>query len=208
MSMTTLNHSPKISIVIPIHAAMKNGEYFLWRSIQAIMNQTFKDYEIVIVQEGSMPVNSNAGIQKARGELIKILYLDDYLAHDEALQHIVDNFGPDDHWLATGCLHQSMDGNPHSPHFPKYSPDLYTGNNTIGSPSVITLRNEGHLLFDENLSFLLDCDLYKRYFDTYGPPKVVNDLDVVIGLHEGQTSNTMPDEEKVKEFTYIKNKYG
>ena len=190
---------------------MENGEYFLWRSIQAIMKQSFKDYEIVIVQEGKMPVNSNAGLNKARGELIKILYLDDYLAHVDSLQVIVDSFKKEDMWLATGCIHQRYEpGNyedPHSPHYPSYTNDIHLGNNRIGSPSVITIRNKGHLLFDENLSFLLDCDLYRRYHDSYGPPKLVNDLNVIIGIHDGQTSNTMPQKEKLQEFEYVKNKY-
>lgn len=203
----------KITVVIPIHEKMQNGDYFLWRSVQALMNQTFKDYELVIVQAGSMPVNSNAGLEKATGELIKILYLDDYLAHDNALKEIIDNFKDDDMWMATGCLHQRTSErdfyeDPHSPHLPKYSKDLYTGNNTIGSPSVVTLRNEGHLLFDDNLSFLLDCDLYKRYYDTYGAPKLLNDLNVVIGIHDNQTSNTMPEWKKKEEFNYVMQKHG
>lgn len=211
MSMTTF-YRPKISVVIPIHATMKDGAYFLWRSVQAIMEQSFKDYEIVIVQEGSMPVNSNAGLNKARGELIKILYLDDYLAHPHALQKIVDNFEPEDVWMATGCLHQRTGGrdfyeDPHSPHYAEYTEDIHTGNNRLGSPSVVVLRNEGHLLFDENLSFLLDCDLYKRYYQKFGPPKILDDLNVVIGIHDGQTSNTMPNAEKIEEFKYMQQKY-
>lgn len=202
----------KLSIVVPIHAGMKNGDYFLWRLIQSVMSQSFKDYEIVIVQEGSMPVNSNSGMQRATGELIKILYLDDYFFHENALQVIVDNFGKDDHWLATGCIHQRTGHrdfyeDPHSPHYPEYTNDIHTGNNRIGSPSVITLRNEGHLLFDENLSFLLDCDLYKRYYLKYGKPKLVKDLNVVIGIGQHQTSATISDSEIQREHAYIAQKY-
>lgn len=202
----------KLSIVVPIHSGMKNGEYFLWRLIQSVMMQSFKDYELIIVQEGSMPVNINAGIKKAWGEIIKILFLDDYFAHDKALQVISNNFKDEDQWLVTGCLHQgtsdkSFYEDPHSPHYPEYTEDLYTGNNRIGSPSVLAFRNEGHLLFDENLSFFLDCDLYTRYYDMFGLPKVVKDLNVVIGIHDGQTSTTMPESEKLKEFNYMQKKY-
>lgn len=203
--------SPKISICVPIHKSMKHGDFFLWRLTQSLMSQTFKDYELIITQDGSMPVNTNSGIRKANGELIKILYLDDYLAHKNALQEIVDNFKEEDQWLATGCLHQTSEPDtfeePHSPHYPSYSKDMHRGNNTIGSPSVITIRNEGKLYFDERLSFLLDCDLYRRYFDIYGPPKLLNDLNIVIGLHPGQTSNTMSNAAKQKEFDYLENKY-
>ncbi len=205
-------HRPRFSIVIPIHESMKYGPFFLWRSIQAIMKQTFTDYEIVIVQQGKMAENTNAGIKRAQGELIKILYLDDYFAHDHALEVISESFRAEDRWLATGCLHQRTQEptfyeDPHSPHYPEYTEDIHTGNNLIGSPSVITIRNEGHLLFDDNLSYLLDCELYKRYHHTYGPPRLLKDLNVVIGLHKGQTSITMPDDEKALEFDYLKMKY-
>lgn len=190
---------------------MQNGEFFLWRLTQSLMKQTFKDYEFVVVQQGKMAENSNAGIQKAKGELIKILYLDDYFAHDKALETIVKNFKEEDHWLATGCIHQSTEPDyyedPHSPHLPSYTQDIHLGNNRIGSPSVVTLRNGDHMLFDERLSFLLDCDLYKRYYAQYGPPKLINDLNVVIGIHSGQTSATMPDKEKLSEFEYMRKKY-
>lgn len=201
----------KLSIVVPIHAKMQNGEYFLWRLTQSLMQQTFKDYELVIVQEGLMARNTNAGIKKATGELIKILYLDDYFAHDNALKLIVNNFSPTDQWLATGCLHQSTEEgfyeDPHSPHLPSYTKDIHRGNNRIGSPSVITIRNQGAMLFDENLSFLLDCDLYKRYYEIYGPPKLINDLNVVIGVGTHQTSSQISQEELSKEFNYMSNKY-
>lgn len=203
--------TPKISVIVPIHPTMKNGQFFLWRLVQSLMKQTFKDYELIITQEGSMPVNTNAGIKKAKGELIKILYLDDYFAHQDALKCIVENFMEDDMWLATGCLHQDSSPDtleePHSPHIPFYSPDIYLGNNTIGSPSVITIRNDRPLLFDEHLSYLLDGELYHRYFKEYGPPKLMDDLNVVIGLHDGQTSNTMSQRQKLQELAYVTEKY-
>lgn len=198
---------PKVSIVVPIHKEMKNGPFFLWRLVQSLMTQTFKDYELVIVQDGTMPQNTNSGLLKARGELVKVLYMDDYFAHPDALQRIVETFKPEDMWLATGCLHQGGDEEPQLSHYPEYTEDVHRGNNRIGSPSVITLRNKGHLLFDEYLSFYLDCDLYKRYYDTYGPPTLLNDLNVVIGLGDHQTSYIMPPKEKLEEFNYMLKKH-
>ena len=186
---------------------MEDGNHFLWRLIQSIMAQTFKDYEIIITQEGSMPLNSNAGIKKARGEIIKILYLDDYLAHKDALKEIVDAFSPETQWLVTGCLHQFTGGPQEDPHYPQWNDELYTGKNSIGSPSVLSFRNEGHLLFDESLTWLLDCDLYKRYYDQYGPPTILNDLSVVIGTGEHQSTYLISNERKAQEYEYLINKY-
>lgn len=197
----------RISIVIPYHQTT-NTAFFLSRALKSISEQSFKDYEIILTAEGLMAENINAAMEKAKGELIKILFMDDYFAHPNALQEISDNFQKQDTWLATGCLHQVGEMPPVNPHFPEYSIDIHKGNNKIGSPSVITLRNEGHLEFDERLSFLLDCDLYSRMYTHFGPPKVINDLNIIIGLHSNQVSNTMSPEEKLQEFNYLKEKHG
>lgn len=196
---------PKISVVIPWHF-MEKWEFFLTRCLKSIEAQSFQDYEVILTKAGSMPVNSNRAIESAQGELIKIIYMDDYLAHGNALQEIVDNFTKESAWLVTACLHDDGKsiGNYHEP---SYNALLYTGVNTIGSPSVLTLRREGHLLFDTTLSWLLDVDLYKRYNDLYGPPVILNTPNVVIGLHQGQTSNIMSDTAKEAERLYLLEKY-
>ena len=196
--------NPKISIVVPIHD-MLNGDKFLWRLVNSLTNQTFKDWELVITKEGRMAENTNAAIKKAKGEIIKILYLDDYLAHSNSLQVIVDNFKGG--WLATGCLHDDRISIG-SPHFPEWSEDVIKGNNTIGSPSVIAVENNDPLLFDENMSWLLDCDYYKRLYERYGEPTLVNDLNVIIGIGDHQITKLMPDTEKLAEYYYMNYKYG
>lgn len=177
---------------------MKNGAFFLWRAVNSVLDQTFKDYEIVIVREGSMPVNTNAGIKKAKGQLVKILYMDDYFANHRALQNIVDNFEFTDEWMITGA-----DTNPH----PYWTDDIHTGNNHLGSPSALTIRNKDPLLFDENLSWLLDCDLYKRLYDLHGEPKILDEVNVNIGIHEGQMTNLLSDDYKLIEHEYMQKKY-
>lgn len=196
---------PKLSIIVPIHD-MENGDRFLWRSMNMLAYQTFQDFEIIITKEGRMAENTNTGIKRARGEFIKILYLDDYLAGIDSLQKIVDSFGKDDMWLATGCWHDAGDGKYRDAHVPTWNDEMSTGKNTIGSPSVITLRNEGRLLFDENLSWLLDADLYTRYYHKYGKPKLINDLNVVIGVGAHQMTHKLTDEEKLSEHEYINKK--
>lgn len=193
--------NPKISICIPFHW-MENWPFFLERCLRSIEAQSFKDYEVILLKHSTMPVTSNRAIESARGELVKILYMDDYFAHGNALQEIVDNFDPRDRWLVTGCLHD--DGTTVGGyHEPKYLTELSTGVNTVGSPSVLTLRREGAEYFDTRLSWLLDCDLYSRLYDKYGPPKILNVPNVTIGLHKGQTTHVMSDEEKMKEHEYL-----
>jgi len=186
---------PKISICIPTHS-MKNKDFFLERALKSIREQTFQDFEIVITNKGKMAENTNASIKEATGELVKILYIDDWLAHRNALQDIVDNF--EGEWLITGA-----DTNPH----PRWTNDIETGNNKLGSPSALTMRRKTALLFDERMSWLLDCDLYKRMYDKYGLPVILDSIGVNIGIHDGQMTNILTDEEKLLEHNLIKEKY-
>lgn len=198
--------APKLSIVIPIHN-MNDGAFFLWRNIKALMRQSFQDFEIVITEAGEMAENTNAGVKKARGEIIKIIYLDDYLAHPDALKVIVENFTADTKWLVTGCLHQQKGEAPKNPHYPEWNDQMAHGANAIGSPSVLAFRRENALYFDETLTWLLDCDLYRRFYDLHGPPVFLNDLNVVLGIGSHQMTNIITDERKTEEHSYLMKKY-
>jgi hypothetical protein len=188
---------PKISICIPTHN-MKNKEFFLQRALDSIRSQTFQDYEIVITEKGRMAENTNAAIKEATGTLVKILYMDDWLAHPDALQDIWNNFEFTDDWMITGA-----DTNPH----PYWTDDIETGNNKLGSPSALTMRRGSAMMFDERMSWLLDCDLYRRMYDEYGPPKIIDSVGVNIGVGDHQMTHILTDEEKLAEHKLIRKKY-
>ena len=46
---------PKISVVVPVY----NGEKYLGECIDSILNQTFRDFELILLDDGS-PDNSGA----------------------------------------------------------------------------------------------------------------------------------------------------
>lgn len=202
--MATINQ-PKVSVIIPIHN-MKGGADFLWKTINILMEQSFQDFEIVITKQGTMPENTNAGLIKARGELVKILYLDDTLAHTDALLDIVlaMDANPEARWLI-----QSANNNLH----PHMTPDIEKGNNKLGSPSALTIRkgltwDTAPLLFDEKMTWLLDCDYYGRMYDAYGDPIILDDR-VGINICEGdhQVTHQLSDEQKLAEHNYLQNKH-
>jgi glycosyltransferase involved in cell wall biosynthesis len=198
-----MNKKPYISIVIPIYD-MPNSEYFLARLQDSLEKQTFRDFEIVVTKQGKMAENTNAGIKKARGKLIKILYQDDYLAHEQSLQEIVDNFTTG--WLVTGCVHSTDGENLYNSHLPEWNENIHLVN-TIGSPSVLTIENDNPLMFDEIMTWMLDADYYKRLYQRYGLPTFLHDMNVVIGIGEHQTTHTLSDHIKETEFNYMKKKY-
>lgn len=197
-----MDKRPAISVVVPFHW-MENWPYFLTRCLGSIERQTFKDYEVLLTKAGSMPVNTNEAIKRARGELIKILYMDDYLAHENVLQGIVDSFKGQ--WLVSGCEHTADGVVTYNPHLPS-TEGLYRNENSIGSPSVLTIKNDEPPLFDEKLSWMLDVDYYKRMLNLYGPPICLNSIDVVIGVGSHQMTNLLTDEQKLEEVNYIKTK--
>ncbi len=195
---------PKISIAIPMHN-MQGADFFLRRLMQSLEVQTFRDFEIVITKEGKMAENTNAAIKKCKGEIIKILYMDDYLYGRDALKNIVLKFKGG--WLATGCVHDYGDGRGIQPHLAEYT-GIANDVNTIGSPSVIAIENNEPLLFDERMSWLLDVDYYKRLHERYGEPTLLPEFDVCIGVGSHQMTNILTNQEKLQEELLIKEKYG
>lgn len=201
----------KVSICIPTHD-FPNSDFFLNRCLDSIRAQSFQDYEIIIKKTGKgMAHNLNEALQEAKGELIKVLFTDDYFHDNHALKRLVA--AHKGHWTVTGCLHTDAsvfgdEGKLFNPHSPAWNSNMAYGANTIGSPSVLMMKNDKDLpRFDENLKWLIDCDYYQRMFDKYGAPTLFDDLNVVIGLHESQETHTLSEEIKESEETYVKNKF-
>ncbi len=221
----------KISVCIPTYEMNGAGKYVLKRNLDILLKQTFTNFEVVISDNSEndeikhlcdnddyktlnikyfknprkgMAQNTNEAIKNAKGEIIKILYMDDYLAGNDSLQKIKDNFKG--YWMVTGCEHD--DGTrKYNPHYPKYNKYIYLGKNTIGSPSVLSIKNENMLLFDEKMTWLLDCDYYKRLHDKYGNPSILNEINVVIGTSKNQITHILPSKTKRKELFYMAKKY-
>jgi glycosyltransferase involved in cell wall biosynthesis len=193
----------KISIVLPVHN-MENRSFFYERCIASIKKQTYKNYEIVETEDIGISKNTNNGIRKSTGDIIKFLYMDDYLANENSLQEIVDNWKGG--WLATGCLHDdgSTVGQPHYPH---WNDQMYFANNTIGSPSVVTIENKDPLFFDEGMSWTLDCDYYMRLFQRYGHPTILPTLNIIMGVGSHQVSSLLSGSQKRAEQKLMIERY-
>lgn len=186
--------TPLISIVVPYYP-MKDADYFMHRLLTSLLEQTYKNWEFVITKEGRASENTNAGIKKSKGDIIKILHMDDFFAHKNALQNIVDNWKGG--WLVTGCTH-THGKDRFNEHFARYTPVIHKLN-TIGAPSVLAFENKDPLFFNENMVWMFDCDYYSRLAKRYGEPTVLDSIDIVIGIHEEQATNLIPNKIKQKE---------
>lgn len=226
-----------LSICIPTYEMKGSGHVFLKHTFTILSNQTFKDFEIIISDHskndeiknlcdiykemldikyyknneniGNSSANINNAMKKAKGKLVKILFQDDFLYDEKSLEVIVSDFNlTKDHWLVTACAHTRDGMLFFKPHYPKYNKNIHLGKNTIGSPSVLTIKNENPLFFDEKLIWLMDCDYYKRCYNAYGLPKVIDDINVVIGVGEHQVTNTKATFRiRQAEYQYILDKY-
>lgn len=111
---------PKFSIIIPIYKVEK----YLHECVDSVLAQSFKDYEIILVDDGSpdgcpnicdeyaqkdsrikvvhqanagLACARNSGIQEAKGEYVVCIDSDDYLINNCVLEHIKEktNTNPD-----------------------------------------------------------------------------------------------------------------
>ena len=198
----------KISIIVPI-CNRPDKDIVLKRCLDSIKSQSFKDYEIVMPENGGgWSKNHNEGILKAKGELIKFLHMDDFFSDTNALQEIVNAFKSDVNWLVTACAHSLNDGEWINPHTPKWNNKIWSGNNTIGAPSVLTIRNQDPFYFNEYLTWLVDCEYYQRLYERYGKLTILDNINVIIGLSENQATNVIPTERKKWEEDYMVKLYG
>lgn len=227
---------PFFSIAIPTYEYGGRGVEFLTYSFQKISEQTFKNFEVVIsdhslnteIEElcnqwndkfkiiyiknnhgrGIISPNINTAMKNCNGKYIKILFQDDFLYNSSSLEFtyhfIIEN---DVRWMVTAFFHSDDGINMHSPLIPVWNDNIWTGNNSIGCPTGICIKNEDILFFDENLNWMMDVDFYKRMYDKYGEPSISDDFTVVNRTWGERLTDTITQDARVKEFRIMVEKY-
>ena len=147
-------------------------------------------------------------MQKASGDVIKVMFQDDYFFSDNALSIIRDTFNKNKFsWCVSSCQHSNDGISVFRKFYPNYNNYIQFGKNTISSPSVLTIKRENYISFDEELIYFMDVDLYKRYFDRDGLPYIIDDILVVNRLHAKQVSQMTPKSLIRAELHYIRSKF-
>jgi glycosyltransferase involved in cell wall biosynthesis len=233
----------KMSIAIPTYESKGRGNEFLEDLFRTIEIQTFKDFEVVISdhsidnellkviyqyrgkfkivylkneeQRGNGPANTNNAIENCSGEIIKVMFQDDFFYDDEALEKIYNAFDENTKWLLCACNHTKNDGNSfYGDLYPAWNGDIINGVNTISSPSVLAARREvfDQVKFDPNLVMMMDCEFYYHAKERYGDPIYYHDVLVSNRVHEDQISSMYLKEDYQKKFNgellYCKEKHG
>ena len=195
----------KISVCIPTYEMGGKGVEFLEQSFCGLEEQRLKDFEIVISdhskddsikifcesvvkkssmdikyfrntkRRGSSSANINNAIKFASGEVIKILFQDDYVCDTDCLKLLYERFkNPAVNWVVNGTVHTSDAIHFFNPMVPEYN----------------------------------DVDYYKRLFDKYGLPEIVENILVVNRLWDGQISTSQITQDIIdKEVAYMRRKH-
>ena len=161
------------------------------RILRALNDYDILDIKFQKASEGNISVNTNNAMKMAEGEIIKILYSDDFILTPNLTEELDKAFTPDVYWAVTGFAHTIDDGKTHyNPKLPVYNDRLLEGVNTLSSPSILALRNGLGEYFDEKLVMLMDCDMYYRLYTMLGNPVVLEDIHISNREHRNQTQRS------------------
>lgn len=226
----------KISICIPTWEQYGRGVEFLKNNFDRFITQTYQNFNVIISDHsindeikllcneysdkfnikyvrnkkhlGNGPSNTNNTIINADGEIIKIIFQDDFLYQDDALELIVNEFKNNGcYWLVSGCNHTIDNGLTFTNFMvPRWNDYILMGINTISSPSVLSFKNDSPCLFDEELTMLMDCELYYQLYIRYGLPKIIQKPLITNRIHQHQIS-ALYRKNMSEEVKYVKKKY-
>ena len=189
-------------------------EKFLVQFFEELRNQTFKDFDIIVADQSdtdelkdicenysklfdikhirntkglnSVADNVNLAVSNATGEIIKILFVDDFFITNTGLQDTWDAFqdNPDKKWLIAGFVNCNEERtNFFNEIFATFDNPIPNGDNWAGNPSSYSIRKECLLYMDEKLRFIVDSELFERSYLYYGPPIIINKLIHCFRIH-------------------------
>ena len=222
----------RVSYCIPTHDHPKCEQY-MFDILYPLSQQTFKDFELCVshqgdqkrilralndywdilnitfqrAEEGNISVNTNSAMKMADGDIIKILYSDDFILTNNLTAELDKAFTSDVEWVVSGFAHTLDNGKTHyNPKLPVYNERLLEGVNTLSSPSILAVRNGLGEFFDEKLVMLMDCDMYYRLYKNHGDPAVLKDIHISNREHRNQTQRS--NEHLIpEEIEYLKKKH-
>ena len=209
----------RLSIAIPTFEYQGRGTEFLDYLFRTIEIQTFKDFEVVVSDHSkddklidivdnfkykfdiryiknkndlnNGPANTNNALRNCSGDIIKIMFQDDFFYDQKALQKIYDSFDDEHDWLVCGSNHTKDNGKSFFRDFyPRWNKKIIKGVNSISSPSVMAAKKKvfDQIKFDESLVMMMDCEIYYHIKKKFGKPFYLHDVLVSNRVHQEQIS--------------------
>jgi len=207
-----------ISVVTPVHISDEKEFIFLKEMITSFSSQIYRNKELIISDDladvkvrslceemaaqglrivytvsasPGISTNLNHGIGNANGGIVKILFQDDFFTTKYALSIIwLQLLFSNRSWHLSGSTHfNQIDSEFSNIIRPKISNELLEGKNYISSPSVVSFKRESKIEFDENLTYLMDCEWYLRMSHNFGFPIFGKKVLIANRLHGGQATH-------------------
>jgi len=158
-------------------------------------------------KRGQISANTNCALRHADGEILKIHFQDDFILTNNLVDALDKAFVDGVDWAVTGFAHTINDGQTHyNPKIPQYNDRLLEGVNTLSSPSILAMRNGIDEYFDEELTMLMDCDMFYRLYKYHGNPAVLTDYHISNREHSNQTQRSS-EHLLPTEIDYLKEKH-
>ena len=225
----------RVSFCIPTHDGNAKCQNYLFDIFHALSQQTNKNFNVWISDHsksdkvlnacaeygdlfdimyipnkdhvGNISANTNNALQNADGDILKVLFSDDFILTNNLVEELDKAFTDNVDWAVTGYAHTLDDGQTHyNPKIPYYNDRLLEGVNTLSSPSILAMRKGIDMYFDEQLTMLMDCDMYYRLYKYHGDPVILKDYHISNREHKNQTQRSnehlLP-----KEIEYLKKKH-
>jgi glycosyltransferase involved in cell wall biosynthesis len=231
-----LKNNPKLSVCIPTYEMNGMGATYLEKSFGVLAKQTLDGFEVIVsdqslnddikelceVWQGRLNLrhywnrdgkrqasaNTNHALKMARGAVHKVLFQDDFILSETALQEIFEAFdGLEAMWLLTGSGNTRDGQTIERSMVPHLTPKLHFGKNTVSSPSVLAIRASCEHQFDENLIWLMDVEFYARLWKNYGNPIILPETLVANRLHAHQVSKSIDRAIQKRELDYVRKKF-
>jgi glycosyltransferase involved in cell wall biosynthesis len=208
-----------VSVVVPYYDPDATSAWMLQELVESLLVQTTLPHEIVIssvhdvsnltelarlVNEKfpirtvkssakNAPENINFAVSQSSGEIVKLLFHDDLLAHAEALSNSVkalENTGFK--WVVSASQNFNSDKElKYVPNLPKFPLLMALGENRLGAPSAATFYRLHYVPMNGDFAFLYDCDWYLSMREANGSPALLTTNDVGIRIHGGQATNSV-----------------
>jgi glycosyltransferase involved in cell wall biosynthesis len=229
-------NTPMTSVVIAAYEMSGSGRRYLRDALRSIHAQDQTEVEVVVADDSrddaiweechaweseleikyvrntgpriSASANFNRAISRSSGSIIKVLCQDDVLMGRDSLRRIVEAFSVGAVWTVSAYAHIDEVGREIGSHIPELHPHIERVN-TIGSHSGLAfLRDKQIERFDENLFWRMDCELYRRMFERYGPPNILFDKTVGVRQWRGQSTHSIIKRgRRIREWCYVARKY-
>jgi len=200
--------------VFSIITCTLNSELFLKKCLNSIFSQNFDDFEVIVVDGGSIDSTlsivsafpkiklienigggisnaMNTGIVNASGKIISILHSDDYYYDKNTLKTVFCSFqaNHDKKWLF-GNVARSELGGISLLYNDKYNFRYFQFTSNIPHPGVFIKRDlyESIKLYDVKLKYAMDYDLLLRISKISEPIQIFEFL-AVFRVHNGSLSS-------------------